>query len=321
MIQNYEYMREIEKKLDKIVLKKHLQIEEEHNARISCIKRLRIFLKIKITNNSLYLRIDGRVINDYQNMIEMQTSELIKSLFVISNEKNNKIYEKEDLIESVFEWHQSEDIFDSFEIKFNSIPKSLKIVFDFDNSRDLVRLSAPLQNLLNIHTTTKTNVFIEIWKYIRINKLIQKNDKIICNDEFKKIFNCDFFYMHEMTNLFNIHFLPLDFLSFEVPISDYERVFDVVLEKDDLSEMPVLYKDKNINVLEKRIQNVLESIENVNDKRNVLKKFLGCPEGFANENILLEKMDLDYLNGNLNEGFFNDPEIQEQIYTMCKNKE
>ncbi|KAM0686960.1 SWI/SNF and RSC complex subunit Ssr3 [Conglomerata obtusa] len=340
MMEQYEKLKRMEKKLDQTILKKHLQIEEQHNTRIFCLKRLRFFLKLKLVENNLHLRLDGRVINDYKNSHEMRTSELIKSLFVIVDEEacmNNNVIMQEAVTddnrkdtnndckqmignENIYEWYQGEDVFDSFELIHKSIPKKIKIIINFDNSYDLVRLGPALQNLLKIHTTTKTNAIIEMWKYIRLNNLIDKNGVVNCDDALLKIFNVESFCLNDLTQKMNRHFLSLDVLAFDVPVSDYERVFDVVLERDDLTEMPILYKDKNICILDKKIQSVLECIEGVKDKKKTLEKFMQDPIKFTNEFLLIEKGDIDFLSGGSQQGFYSDPELQEYIYTFLKNE-
>lgn len=336
----FNNLRKVETQIDKVTLKKYLQYEEQHNTRLKCFKRLRIFLKLHIVNNNIHLRIDGKVINDYKNIIETKMSELLKGFYVILDEKtsensnsfmlDNVINEKglptdETVVkeiqksENIFEWINEDEKLDAFELRDNYIPKTIKIIFEFDNSKDLVRLSEPLKKVLNLSTTNKTKCIIETWKYIRLNKLIDSKGIVTANEELQAVFKKNEFHIDEMPTLLTYHYLPLDILAFNIPVNDYERIFDVVIERDDLTDFPVLYKDKNILSLDKKIHQLNEYITNINTKKNVLKKLIDNPNKFINEYLFFEKKDLDILNTKNHSGIFNDPFVQETLFDFIKN--
>lgn len=336
----FHKLRRIEEQLDKTTLKRYLEFEEQHNTRLKCLKRLRIFLKLRVIDGNVHLRIDGRVINDYKNIVETRMSELLKRVCVVFNEDVttltnmvllDDINSNEDVgsgqwvckeiegNENVFEWINNGDKIDAFEICDNNIPQTIKIIFEFDNSKDLVRLSAPLRELLQIDTITKTNAIIGLWKYIRINKLVDIYGLVTCDNALKSVFNSETIHLDTITNSIHQHFLPLELFSFNIPVTHYERIFDVNVERDDLTDFPAIFKDRNINILEKKIQHTLESIDTVNDKRDVLGKFARDPVKFVNEFLIVENSDLDFLSAKNGEGLFNDPKIREMIYDMIKD--
>lgn len=364
MFDEYEDLKRIESDIDDCMLRKHLQIEEEHNTRLFCIKKLRFFLTVNVTNESLLLRLDGQVINDYKNTTKTYTSELIKRLCIVfenETEENKKIdiendmtdkdnkemqenyhncsnienHTNKDKIESklqtktscntsqnaeIFEWEQESEKIDSFELMRTKIPKKIKIIIEFDNSKDLVKLSEPLQKLLNLHTTTKTNAIIEMWKYLRINKLIDNSGNIICADMLKDIFDSDLFHIDNLTSKIYQHFLPLDLLSFNIPIKCYERVFDIVMERDDLSDVPIIYKDKNIAHIDRKIQNIIDCIENIKEKKNVLEKYIKNPIKFIDDFLVIDKRNVDFLMGGDNDGVFYDPTVVKELYNILKKQ-
>ncbi|KAM0678423.1 hypothetical protein BDAP_001139 [Binucleata daphniae] len=451
MNNKYKELKQIENDIDSLVLQKHLQIEEEHNTRLFCIKRLRFFLKVCAQNDNLLLRLDGQVINDYKNNTNMCTSELIKRLCVVieTNEKSNEINKKiddkkidnekksddnvndkgiikkqkmndnnvnvtkcedDDVIKEeyttknlainnhvtavkdnpnkennnnthieldknggdefenvkthinydatknesnlptnienhekknkdtngntktiyydiitttnnnkIFEWQNENNKIDSYELLLDKIPKTIKIVIEFDNTKNLVKLSEPLQKLLNIHTTTRTNAIIEVWKYLRINKLIDNHNAVKCNGLLKDIFDCDTLDINNLTTALSLHFQPLDLLSFNVPVKSYERIFDVILERDDLTDAPILYKDKNINYLDRKIQNVIDYIENTEERKEALIQYVNDPIMYINKFFILDKCSIDFLMGNDNDGVFYDPVVAEELYNILKN--
>lgn len=382
-MQNFQNLRLLENTLNKAALKKYLEFEEQHNSRLKCIKRLRIFLKLKV-GNSVKLRIDGRVINDYRNIVETRMSELLKRVVVVfdeeadvkyldqlefesldessssvqrDNETNINLHdcksrdesldqvEKENTenehttlvadatdhsldvknrkhtsneSQSIYEWHNNGDRTDAFELVCNKIPRSIKILIEFDNSKDLVRLSDSLQKIIQADTITRTNAIIGFWKYLRTNKLIGKDGYILRDDKIKEVFANDV-HIDEIVAELNKHFLPLEILAFRIPVTDYERIFDVKVERDDLTDFPVLYKNKNINMLEKKILSVLEGIERSKDRLDVLKRFADDPEIFMRRHIAVESKDLDFI-GISDKGIFADPKILESIYEIVKKQ-
>lgn len=350
----FHKLRRIEEQLDKNTLKRYLEFEEQHNTRLKCLKRLRIFLKLNIIDNNIHLRIDGRVINDYKNIVETRMSELLKRVLVVFNVNtetfSNVIYldninsaadcentirtssgslkekievfeecEKIKKNENVFEWINSGKKIDSFEVCDSVIPETIKIIFEFDNSKDLVRLSEPLRNLLQTDTITKTKALIEIWKYIRIKNLVDLSGQVTCDEALKSVFKTDHVHLDNIKSMIYQHFLPLEIFSFDIPVRHYERIFDINIERDDLTDFPAIFKDRNINILEKKIQNTIESIGLVNDKKEILNQFANNPVKFMNKLLLVENSDLDFLCAKNSEGLFNDPKMRELIYDMIKN--
>lgn len=341
----YQKLRRIEEQLDKTTLKRYLEFEEQHNTRLKCLKRLRIFLKTQIIDSSIHIRIDGRVINDYKNIVETRMSELLKRVCIIFNEeayedsnvilldedilknstnndkqiKNNAICKEINGKENIFEWVNNEEKIDAFEINEKVLPNSIKILFEFDNSKDLVRLSKPLSALLKTTIITKTKAIIELWKYMRFSKLVNVEGEVTCDDALRSVFKCEKLNLDNITQLIYQHFLPLEIFSFNIPVSNYERIFDVNIERDDLTDFPAIFKDRHINILEKKIQNTIDSIEIVNDKIDVLDKFSKNPVKFVNKFLMVENNDLDFLCSRNGEGLFNDPKISEMIYNMIKD--
>lgn len=410
-MQNFHNLRLLENTLNKAALKKYLEFEEQHNSRLKCYKRLRLFTNIKI-GNGFKLRIDGRVINDYRNVVETRMSELLKKVVVVlddetdikyldesvfkmeNDEDNSTICNQEKLVpfcgnaiidpqiteqanfadtndkkdyatkkikiekgnsmelskethdkdpistndgkelienrrtsglynlkgmiedEKIFEWHNNGDKIDAFELVTDKLPKSIKILIEFDNSKDLVRLSQKLQKIIPFDTITKTNAIIEFWKYIRLNTLINKEGYIVRNDIIGTIFSKDV-HIDDLVYELDKHFLPIEILAFRVPVRDYERIFDVKVERDDLTDFPVLFKNKAINALEKKIQYIMDCIEMSKDRVTVMERFAQDPDYFVKHHIMVECSDLDFL-GISDKGIFADPKILEYIYELIK---
>ncbi|KAF7684557.1 SWI/SNF complex component SNF12 like protein [Astathelohania contejeani] len=343
----YEELKKIENYVDQAALKKRLMIEESHGQRIKCVKRLRVFINVNIQNNIFYLRVHGKVINDFKNFVEMQTSDLLKRFYVQTNfNKTTNITGDEipvtevppcdetmpaanningTLIDNFYEWNKSEGYptkVDSFELICPEIPHNLRLFFEFENSRDIYKLTPGLSKLLNKTTDTKTRVIVDLWKYIKIHRLLDGSGIVKCDETLKEIFGLESFDMEELSMILNAYLVPLDILEIEVPVTDkYSRIFDVRLELDDLVDFPLLYQNKNIGILENKINELQAIIKQIKERKETLRKFSENPDKFMRDWVNKQSKDLKLIEERFcgDEGFFCEPLVQETVFQMLQN--
>lgn len=274
---DYERLKAAEEKLDKAVLRQRLLIEELHCQRIKCTKRLRVFVE----PTHVSLKVSGRVINDYRNFAELRMSDVLKRFYI-------QVF-FEDRTE-IFEWAKGRTSVDSFELDGLDGMKSAKLVFDFANLRDTFRLSDGLQMLLNKRTENRTSFLIDLWKYVRLNNLVQRG-VVHCDADLKAIFKVDTFKMEELE--LGDHLLPLDSLVVDVDLGKKE-IFDVEMEMDDLVDFPILYSSKRIHLLKRKIEELQEMIKNCRERVDVLSKFAADPVDYINRNVVNEDRNFFY---------------------------
>lgn len=274
---DYEKLKAAEEKLDKAVLRQRLLIEELHCQRIKCTKRLRVFVE----PTPVSLKVSGRVINDYRNFAELRMSDVLKRFYIQVFFGDRK---------EMFEWVKGRTFVDSFELDGLDGMQGAKLIFDFANLRDTFRLSEGLQKLLNKRTESRTNFLIDLWKYVRLNNLVQRGI-VHCNADLKAIFKVDSFRMDELD--LSEHLLPLDSLVVDVDLSKRE-IFDVEMEMDDLVDFPVLYSSKKIHMLKRKIEELQEMIKNCKERVDVLSKFAADPVGYINRNAINEDRNFFY---------------------------
>lgn len=274
---DYEKLKEAEEKLDKAVLRQRLLIEELHCQRIKCTKRLRVFVE----PTPVSLKVSGRVINDYRNFAELRMSDVLKRFYI------QVLFEDRT---EIFEWAKGRACVDSFELDGLDGMQGAKLIFDFANLRDTFRLSDGLQKLLNKRTESRTNFLIDLWKYVRLNNLVQRG-VVHCNAELKAIFKVDTFRLEELD--LSDHLLPLDSLIVDVDLGKKE-IFDVEMEMDDLVDFPVLYSSKKIHMLKRKIEELQEMIKNCKERVDVLSKFAEDPVGYINRNAVNEDRNFFY---------------------------
>lgn len=316
----YDKLRNLEMHLDKAVLKKKLMKEESHNRRIKCTKRLRFFIKYEKFDDSYHLQIDGRVINDFTNSTPLKMSDLLKSVIIKLNQADNA--QSKDY-KSIFEWSKSNsDFIDCFELNGIENHNSITLVLDFENTLDKYRLSDCLSKILNKETDTQTGVIIDIWKYIRLNRLVIDSEtyRVTCDEIFKELLGVDSFEFLDIPKLILPHLLPLDPIFITIPCqNNYTYDFDVPIEIDDFFEFPLMYHNSTIFQLEQKIANLIDNLKRLYHKINILKKFSENPDEFINSWIIEHHFALKKQPFNVDHKAFYDPIVQQTIFEMMQS--
>lgn len=331
----YEKLRVLELHLDKTVLKKKLLIEESHYKRIKCTKRLRIFLSYELFEESFLLRIDGRVINDLTNTTELRMTDVLKSICVKLNfnkekrqNKKKKTNDKEaapsnNAVKEIYEWSKCKnDVIDCFELNLEALPETITIFIEFENTFDRYNLAPSLSKLLKKETETKTGLLIDLWKYIRLNRLITDSEEftITCDEKLKEVFGVDEFKILNLPKLVNSFLLPLNPLILEISAeNNYKSNFDVPIDIDDFYEFPVMYSNNAIFQLDQKIAGLFDILKRNNTKYETLKRFAENPTVFVNEWVLKQGHLLKNSKFDANNKTFYDPVIQETIFHMLQS--
>jgi SWI/SNF-related matrix-associated actin-dependent regulator of chromatin subfamily D len=93
---------------------------------------------------------------------------------------------KNDSERDVLEWFQKpgQAEVDGFEVKrHGSTPVPIRILIDFDHQPERFKLSTQLSSLLGLQVSSKPHIILAMWRYVKLNKL-QESDE-------KKVINCD----------------------------------------------------------------------------------------------------------------------------------
>lgn len=312
----YEKLRELEISLDKAVLKKKLSNEESHHKRLKISKRIRLFIKYTKYDDSYHLQVDGQVIGDFADHSNFKITDVFKNVVVRLNS------DKESNSNSIFEWNKKiSDNFDMLELNGTENHNSIEILFDFENTFDKYKLSSDLQHVLDKETETKTGVLIDLWKYIRLNRLIADytNYMVKCDEKLQKLFKTDSFQLLELVELIDDHLLPLDPLIVQFDSTkDFTRNFDVPIDLDDFFDFPVLYKSNFIFQLDQKIHNLFESAKAIRNKIKILTEFNENPSKYINDWIIKNGISLRKQHFELNHKTFYDPLVQQTIFEMMQ---
>ncbi|KAF9764084.1 SWI/SNF and RSC complexes subunit ssr3 [Nosema granulosis] len=323
----FENLKKVESKIDSLCLSKRLHTEAEHLKRIKCVKTLRLYVKSSIEEET-FIRIDTRVINDFKNQEEKQTEDLIKRLCVVFNSDlepsidyyrrisgEDVPYEDTSLEDTeVHEWNNTEDGYTAFELRSKTRPKNIRILIEFENRRDVYKLSPCLQEITEKYTDTKPNVITNIWKYIHKNALIKPGETEVVSDEkLRMLSGREKFEFTELPEIIINHLCPIDFLVIDIPtLNSFKDIFDVPIEVDDLFHLPRIHS-KDVYAYEKKIEMMQEFKKRLEEKRDVLVKFGENPMDFINRWICLEATDYHSKTH-----FLLDANVQEMLYELIK---
>ena len=190
----------------------------------------------------------------------------------------------------IFEWAKGRQFVDTFELGGLEGMKAAKLIFDFVNLRDTFRLSDAFQRLFNKRTESRTNFLIDLWKYARLKNLVNKG-VVQCNVELREALKMESFRFEDLNP--DDYLLPLDPLVVDVKIGERE-IFDVEMEIDDLVDFPVLYSDKKIHSLKRKVDELSEMVKNCKERVGVLEKFAECPEEYIDGNVVADERNFFY---------------------------
>lgn len=320
---NEKLSKELEKlnlELDEIALQKRLEIEAEHLKRIKCTRFLRIFGSFSGSS----LKINTRVLNE--TGIEEKTPfwSLVKRICVCFNTEFTGIDGRSTLKKDlgnveIFEWTKNSNT-EGFIVPINNENtngcKKIQILVKLANQRNVFKLSPPLSNLLNKLTETRCNLIKDIYKYVNANKLNDyATSNISCDEALEKVFGVKSFNFNSISTILEPHLQPIFYCVIDVENKEGTEIWDIELETDDLNQMPVLYP-KNVQQLEKKIEDTRALKKKISDRIDLLKEFHDDPALFINRKIALESEGVG-----VKSGFYDDLNVQTSLFELIKKKE
>ncbi|ADM11407.1 uncharacterized protein Eint_041180 [Encephalitozoon intestinalis ATCC 50506] len=345
----YDKLQNIEAEIDRLCLEKKLNMEAEYLKRIKCKKSLRCYVKVAM-KKGIFIRLDSRVINDYKNGGQMKFSDVVKRFCVIfdssipttadihfgpssgSDESDRGMEEdmtgdqegqlgqmkcKNMSMENFFEWTKCNGDAEAFEVNSDKSPKTIRLMFDLENPREIFRLSPKLSNILGRYTDTKPNVITHLWRYINKSGLMSIDSDIVeCNPLLKDILGVDRFSFPELPGLVAPHLCALDYLIVDIPpVDEYTEIFDIPFEWDDLHQYPTLYT-KKIHALDRKIESLRQLLKRCEERERVLNEFERDPTAFINRWICIDMNDACHRTP-----LFCNKDVQERVFELLKRLE
>ncbi|ORD97526.1 SNF12 [Hepatospora eriocheir] len=310
MIENKEEkLEKLNKELDRLVLNKKLELEDEQFKRVRIDKILRVYIE----NYNDYVVIKMRVIKGsiMSPIAEMKIEsvslwDVLKRVIVVDSSNGDNIYE-------FFEDQKIQ----AFKVPFDSKKENskLSIKIKLENTRNEVMLTNEMSSLLNVKIDTKPGIIKEFYKYL-INKGLLNHDTLIvtCNDELKNIFKIDSFPFKDINTLLEDVYIPVGYYTIQYTPSLDIKMFDIPFTADDKSQMPSLF-NKNTTALEKKIETnkILEN--KIRRKIIELKEFINDPLSFIDGKIVFKNQ-----NKGLISKFYEDINVVNSLLQLLYKK-
>ena len=178
-------------------------------------------------------------------------------------------------------------------------------------------LSAPLARMFNLNTSTKPNLMLLIWFYLKSKKLLDAQArKITCNETLKEIFECDSMELSELPEYLSKQLSPPEpveinytiritgnpkeaLQAFKLNIEDFNESQGMVkpYEKEitelDMKVRPLstLILGNNILILKKKIAEAVKKINEKKRKRDFYQSF--CLDPSKTLNLVLASKNND----------------------------
>ncbi|ELA42150.1 uncharacterized protein VICG_00793 [Vittaforma corneae ATCC 50505] len=340
-----EKLEELSTRLDEIALQKRLEIEAEHLKRISCTKLVRLFGSF---SGSSFI-INTRVLNDVGGEDKTSLWDLVKRVCVCfntdfdsiekdmdENTSNAPSLSSSDSLVQIFEWTKDSNTC-GFVVPINESCKRLQVLIKLRNQRNIYRLSPALSCLFNKLTDTRYNIIKDIYKYVNTYKLNDyATSNVFCDENLENVFNIKNFNFNNIQSILEPHLQPIFYCVIDVDIESLKKsnagtsageemsdnnvtmcdnIWDVEVETDDLTQMPVLFP-KNVQLLEKKIEDLKTLIKKTSDRIEVLKEFSLDPAQYINRKIALGSESIGTKTA-----FYDDLNVQAALFELIKKKE
>lgn len=321
----HEKLEAINSKLDAIALQKRLEIEDEHLKRIKCTKFVRLFCSF----NGSSLKVNTRILNELGNEEKTSIWDIVKRFCICINTDyvpvedtcdNEIIAESKENVNSafstpeIFEWTKNSKS-DGFIIPMNSDCKKIQILVKLINQRNVYKLSSGLSKLFNKYSDTKHNIIKDMYKYINANKLHNyASSNVTCDASLESLFKVTSFNFNNISSLLEPFFEPISYCCANLEIGKNE-IFDIEVEIDDLSQMPVLYPNV-IQNLEKKIEDTRSLKNKTENKVAILEEFCEDPALFINRKIAFDSEGVG-----IKTVFYDDLNVQTGLFELIKRKD
>lgn len=304
-------LEELNRQLDAIALQKRLEIESEHLKRIKCTRFVRLFTSFSGSS----LKINTRILNETGVEEKIHFWDIVKRVCVCLNTDFNlrdgysNMYDNKEMI---FEWSKYSNT-DAFIVPLNDC-KKIQLLLKLNNQRNVFKLSPELSILLNKATETRPNVVKDIYKYVNSNKLNNyATSDIICDEALERVFKVKSFNFNNIYSHIESHLLPIFYCIIDIEKCESE-IWDIEVETDDLSQMPVLYSN-NVQQMDKKIEDIRIIKKKVEERIDTLKEFNEDPALFINRKIAFESEGVG-----VRTAFYDDLNVQTALYELIKKK-
>ncbi|CAL8383143.1 SWI/SNF-related matrix-associated actin-dependent regulator of chromatin subfamily D member 2 isoform X2 [Gadus morhua] len=311
--QAYMDLLAFERKLDQTIARKRMEIQEAIKKPITQKRKLRIYISNTFTAAkpeaedhekvaSWELRVEGKLLEESGKQ-KRKFSSFFKSLVI---ELDKELYGPDN---HLVEWHRmaATQETDGFQVKRpGEINVKCTLLLMLDHQPPQYKLDLRLARLLGVHTQTRASIMQALWLYIKTNKLQDCHEKefINCNRYFRQIFSCARMKFSEipmkLAGLLQ-HPDPIvinHLISVESLEQKKTACYDIDVEVDDPLKgqmngfLSSTTNQQEIAVLEMKIHETIESINQLKTQRDFMLSFSNHPQDFIQDWLKSQSRDL-----------------------------
>lgn len=312
------YFEKMDDALNKFALEKRLAIEAEHLKRIKTTKYIRLYV---VRNNNI-LKVFARVLNNYNGELKddsLDFWELVGRVVIYSEDTH-----------SINEWTKKDGAY-AFLVK--DATENMKICIKMKNNMKLFKVSHKIQNVLNITCESKPNIVKEFYRYVTFNNFLDHtNGQVNCDENLKEIFGVEHFDFNEIENMFSKELEFIDYCEInlkedskkeekqdeakkaKVDLENFVKMFDIEVECDDITQMPILFTP-DIKMLSKKIEGNKMLEKRMRNTISMLEEFVENPIQMISKYLILEK---DIMG--IKTKYFEDLNIQSALFELLNAK-
>ncbi|KAG7265415.1 hypothetical protein CRUP_005603 [Coryphaenoides rupestris] len=276
------------------------------------------------------LRVEGKLLEESGKQ-KRKFSSFFKSLVI---ELDKELYGPDN---HLVEWHRmaTTQETDGFQVKRpGEVNVKCTLLLMLDHQPPQYKLDLRLARLLGVHTQTRASIMQALWLYIKTNKLQDCHEKefINCNRYFRQIFGCARMKFSEIpmklaTLLQHPDPIVINHLiSVESLEQKKTACYDIDVEVDDPLKgqmncfLSSTTNQQEIAVLEMKIHETIESINQLKTQRDFMLSFSNNPQDFIQDWLKSQSRDLKLMTdvaGNPEEErraeFYQSPWVPEAV--------
>ncbi|CAF1143374.1 unnamed protein product [Adineta ricciae] len=332
--QAYIELLRLEQKLDSVLMRKRLDIQETLKRPQKIKKKLRIFIShqypVRFDTDTTgiddeqvqywEMRVEGRLLDDPntnkydQGKAKRKFSSFFRSLVI---ELDKDLYGPDN---HLVEWHRTNATAetDGFQVRRPG-DQNVKctILMVLDHSPPQFRLESRLARLLSLTNGTRQTIIHAVWQYIKTHKLQDSEERefINCDSHLQAIFDCTRLRFSELPAKLNKFILPSEPIIINHTLclgTDPKKhaCYDIDVEIDDpvRDSMRTFLGPQSTSELEELDGKILQYIDSINQlkqSREFYLSFADDPQGFICKWLASQSRDLkvitDSTTGNAEE--------------------
>ncbi|CAH8610061.1 unnamed protein product [Schistosoma mattheei] len=314
--ESYMELLEVEKKLDFVLMRKRLTLQEAMKKPFKVKRKLRVMLSSTFKPGSTVmpvgsdaqttpgdcapgweLKVEGQLLDkpgqpsNNDPKCRRKFSSFFKSLVI---ELDRELYGPDN---HLVEWHRTATTAetDGFQVKRRGDSNvRCTVLLMLDHQPPQYKLDSRLARILALHTGTRSQIFYALWNYIKTHRLQDPNEKdfINCDSYLEQVFGCPRMRFADIPSRLAPLQQPPDpivinhIITVEGDGSPKTACYDIEVEVDDVYKSMVhtylsnMHTSQELSAIDNKIHELVEQINQMKVHREFYLEFSRDPQTF-----------------------------------------